>query len=504
MNCPASGEVRTRFAPSPTGELHLGNVHTALFAWLFARRHGGRFVVRFEDTDLERQVPGAEQAILADLRWLGLDWDEGPDGGGPFGPYRQSERAAFYARAAEQLLTEGRAYECFCTPEELTERRASALEAGEPPHYDGRCRHLSPAEASRRRASLAAAGRRPVLRFRLPEGDRELVVEDLIHGPTVFHTRDLDDFVLVRPNGTPLYNFAVVVDDAAMAITHVLRGEEHLPNTPRQLLLFEALGMAVPAFAHLPMLLGPGRRKLSKREQAVSLRQYREEGYLPEALLNYLTLLGWSDPEGRELLTAADLRAGFSLERVSRAGAVFDPEQLTWLNREHLRRLAPGELWARLRPFLERATDPVRGEEADRLRTAVEALRLETTTLAGLAGLLAPFRDPAPEAEPEAARLLEGEAVPAILAATGTALGLLPPEGWQPERLAEALHRLPEALGLAAGKVFRPLRAALTGRASGPELPVTLALLGRDLSLARLDRVLSGGYNQAKGKDRAE
>ncbi|HHW14260.1 MAG TPA: glutamate--tRNA ligase [Firmicutes bacterium] len=488
-----SKRVRTRFAPSPTGRLHLGNVHTALFAWLFARRNGGEFIVRFEDTDAERLVPGAEEEILADLRWLGLDWDEGPDRGGPYGPYRQSERTPLYAQAARRLSESGAAYECFCSPEELAERRAAALARGEPPRYDGRCRNLSPAERERRRAELAAVGRRPALRFRLPEEDREIAVRDLIHGTTVFHTRDLDDFLLVRPNGTPLYNFAVVVDDWSMAITHVLRAEEHLSNTPRQLLLFEALGAEAPVFAHLPMLMGPGRRKLSKREQAVSVREYREEGYLPEALLNFLALLGWSDPEGRELLTKEELLQAFSLDRVGKAGAVFDPEQLAWLNRQHLRGLAPADLWKRLFPFLEPPEGllwPPEESELQRLQNAAAVLREDGSTLSALARALEPyFGGVHPPHEPEADRLLQAKHVPVVLNKASAALAQLSEADWRPELLSAALHRLPAELDLRPGQVFRPLRAALTGRTSGPELPVAVWLLGRPLALARLGAV---------------
>jgi nondiscriminating glutamyl-tRNA synthetase len=483
-------KVRTRFAPSPTGHLHLGNAHTALFGWLFTRQRGGVFLVRFEDTDRERLVPGAEEAILEDLRWLGLDWDEGPDCGGPYAPYRQSERGDQYARAAARLRKAGRAYYCFCGPEELAERRSAALARGEPPRYDGRCRDLSPSETARRAEGLAAAGERPALRFRLPEGDREIVVDDLIHGPTVFHTRDLDDFLLVRPNGTPLYNFAVVVDDWTMAITHVLRAEEHLANTPRQVLLWEALGAPVPSFAHLPMLLGPGHHKLSKREQATALRQYREEGYLPEALLNYLALLGWSDFAGRELLTKDELIEAFSLDRVGRSAAVFDRDRLTWLNRRHLRVLAPDDLWRRLIPLVEPPPGllwPPSGAEQARLQRAAAVLREDCSTLAVLSDQLAPYLGGVcPPREPEAERLLQAENVPVLLTKTAAAVARLPEAEWHPEPLAEVLHRLPAELALPAGSLFRPLRAALTGRTSGPELPVAVSLLGRSLTLARL------------------
>lgn len=500
MESLAAGRVRTRFAPSPTGRLHLGNVHTALFAWLYARRQGGDFVLRFEDTDLEREVHGSEQAILKDLRWLGLDWDEGPDCGGPYGPYRQSDRSAYYAQAAEQLREAGLAYECFCTADELAERRAEALSRGEPPRYDGRCRDLSLAERRRKAEELKALGRRPGLRFRLPAEDREIVVDDVIYGPTRFHTRDLDDFLLVRPSGLPLYNFAVVVDDWTMAISHVIRGEEHLPNTPRQILLFEALGAAVPVFAHVPMLMGPGRRKLSKREQATTLEEYRDQGFLPEALLNYLALLGWSDPAGRELLSRQDLEESFALERVGRSAAVFDPERLGWMNREYLRRLAPDELWARLGPFL-RLPEGVLADEgtSGRLRRVAAALREEAPTLAALGEAVLPYAPTPLGMEREAERLLSAEHVPGVVSRAASRLASLSGAEWRPEVLGEVLHQLPAELGLGVGKVFRPLRAVLTGRTSGPELPVMVSLLGRELTLERLD-----AYNRFKGDDRAE
>lgn len=479
--------VRTRFAPSPTGELHLGNVHTALFAWAYARRAGGSFVVRFEDTDAERLVPGAEEAILGDLRWLGLDWDEGPDRGGPYGPYRQTERLDLYAEAAGRLLAEGRAYHCFCSAEDLARRREEALRRGEPPRYDGRCRDLPAEEVHRRLAALEAAGERPALRFRLPDERRELVVDDLVHGPTAFDLADLDDFLLVRPTGMPLYNFAVVVDDASMAITHVIRAEEHLSNTPRQVLLFEALGAPVPRFAHLPMLLGPGRRKLSKREAATALGQYREAGYLPQAVLNFLALLGWSDPEGREFLSAAELCARFSLDRVGRSAGIFDPERLRWMNREYLRRLTPEALWAALCPFLARRGHLAGDSGEERLRAAAFALREEAGDLVELAELLDPFwPGPSPAPDAEAAKALASEAAGPALRAAGTLLADLAEGEWSRPVLNERLHALPPVLGLGPGKVFRPLRAALTGRTSGPELALVLWLLGRDLALARL------------------
>ncbi|MBE3575202.1 MAG: glutamate--tRNA ligase, partial [Firmicutes bacterium] len=312
--------VRVRFAPSPTGYLHIGNVHTALFSWLFARHNGGRFVLRIEDTDVDRSEARYEAAILDELRWLGLDWDEGVDKGGPYGPYRQSERLELYAQYAQRLLDTGHAYWCYCTREEIEAQRDAALRAGRAPRYNGHCRRLSEAERRRREQ----AGIKPVLRFRVPDTGGDIVVEDLIRGPIRFSLADLDDFVLVRSNGVPLYNLAVTVDDLTMRITHIIRAEEHLSNTPRQILIYQALGEAPPVFAHVSMLLGPDRTKLSKRHGAASISEFRGQGYLPEAILNYLALLGWTPPGGQEILSVPEIIRQFDLGRVSHSPAVFD------------------------------------------------------------------------------------------------------------------------------------------------------------------------------------
>jgi len=337
--------VRVRFAPSPTGHLHVGNARTALFNWLFARRQGGVFVLRIEDTDAERSTAASEQAIYDDLRWLGLDWDEGPGTGGLFGPYRQSERRAMHDEAARALLGSGAAYRCFCSKERLDAEREAQRAAGLPPRYGGRCRDVSPAESARR------AGQEPfAVRFRVA-ADR-VVFTDLIRGAVEFPATQIGDMVLVRADGLPTYNFAVVLDDLGMKITHVIRGEDHVSNTPRQILLYAALGAQPPVFAHVSMVLGPDGAPLSKRHGASSLADFRESGFLPEALLNYLALLGWSPPEGKEILPAREIAALFSLEKVGHAAAMFDMKKLAWLNAHYLREAPAARLLSDCRKAL--------------------------------------------------------------------------------------------------------------------------------------------------------
>ncbi|MFH1651323.1 MAG: glutamate--tRNA ligase, partial [Chloroflexota bacterium] len=345
--------VRTRFAPSPTGFPHVGNIRTALFAWLFARHNGGSFIVRIEDTDTARKVEGAVEAILDGLRWLGLDWDEGPEAGGDCAPYFQSQRLELYREAAERLIATGNAYYCYCSPQRLDEMRREQQQRKHPPGYDRLCRGLSPAECARQ----GEAGITPVVRFKTPLEGRT-TFNDIIWGELSFEHGTLDDFVLLKSDGYPTYHLANIVDDHAMRMTHVIRAEEWLSSVPRHLLLYAALGYTPPQFAHLPMILGPDRSKLSKRHGAVSITEYRDQGYLPETMLNFLALLGWSLDDKTELFSREDLVKHFSLERVSRTAAVFNQEKLSWLNGVYLRNLSVAELTRRALPFLERDLPP--------------------------------------------------------------------------------------------------------------------------------------------------
>ncbi|HKY32151.1 MAG TPA: glutamate--tRNA ligase, partial [Candidatus Polarisedimenticolia bacterium] len=350
--------MRVRFAPSPTGHLHVGNARTALFNWLLARHGGGTFVLRIEDTDAERSTGASEEAILEDLRWLGLDWDEGPCRGGGHGPYRQSERGPVYAQAAARLLEQGAAYRCFCTRQELeADKEAQLLSGAAAPRYAGRCRQIDPAVSQRRAASEPFA-----LRFRVTAPS--VAFDDGVRGRVEFPGAQIGDPVIVRADGTPTYNFAVVVDDAAMAITHVVRGEDHLSNTPRQILIYRALGAAPPAFAHVALVLGPDGKPLSKRHGATSVADFRERGFLPAAMVNCLALLGWSHPDGREVLGLEELAGAFTLQRVGRAASMFDSRKLAWLNAHHLRAMPPERLLAACRRELEQTGYLVPGDAA--------------------------------------------------------------------------------------------------------------------------------------------
>jgi len=343
-------KVRVRFAPSPTGQLHVGNVRTALFNWLFARQKRGAFILRIEDTDVERSETRYETQLLEDLKWLGLDWDEGPDVGGPFPPYRQSDKMDRYRQQAERLVQEGKAYYCFCTDEELERERQQAVAEQRPQHYSGKCRRLDPAEAERRRA----AGEPAAIRLKTP--DHPLKFHDIVRGDVEFPNEVIGDQIIVRSSGMPIYNFVVVVDDADMKITHIIRGDDHISNTPRQVAVYEALGLPLPEFAHLSTILGPDRERLSKRHGATSVANFRDMGILPEALMNYLALLGWAPSGGdREIFPKPELIKEFSLERVTPSPAVFDTEKLHWLNRHYIKQSPPARLHPLGNAFLQRA-----------------------------------------------------------------------------------------------------------------------------------------------------
>jgi len=472
----AERPLRVRFAPSPTGSatssLHVGVARTALFNWLFARRHGGTFVLRIEDTDRERSSAESEDAILRSLRWLGLDWDEGPDRPGDCGSYRQSERLHYYRAAAEGLRAAGKAYPCFCSEERLAAARENARAEGRPPRYDGACAGLDPAEAARRAETEAHT-----LRFRVPE--REVVVKDLIRGEVRFAADTVGDFVLLRAGGLPVYNFACVVDDAAMRISHVLRGEDHLPNSLRQLLLYEALGEAPPAFAHLPMILGEDRSKLSKRHGAVSVEQYRDKGYPPDALVNYLALLGWSPGDGREEMERAEITAAFDLARVGRSASVFDPAKLDWLAGLKIRQAGPDALLPGARRFLPDEDDERR---LLMIRAVIDHLRCASD----LPRELELLRGPPPAPDEDARDWLDRRDLFAALIeslAVGESSG---EDALSADEFKAAVKSAGKALGLRGKALFMPLRAALTGRTQGPELPAIAAILGREEVLRRL------------------
>ncbi|MGA9024526.1 MAG: glutamate--tRNA ligase [Steroidobacteraceae bacterium] len=456
--------VRTRFAPSPTGFLHIGGLRTALFCWLYARRHGGRFILRIEDTDLERSTDEAIQQILDGLEWAGLAHDEGP--------FYQTRRFGRYREVIEAMLQEGSAYRCYCTKEELDQLRAAQLARGEKPRYDGRWRERTDSRP----------GVQPVIRFKNPL-DGEVVVEDVVHGRVVFQNRELDDLIIARSDGSPTYNFCVVVDDMDMDITHVIRGDDHLNNTPRQQNMLEALGRRPPVYAHLPMILGADGAKLSKRHGAVSVLQYRDEGYLPEALLNYLVRLGWSHGD-QEIFSLDEMRRAFDIADVNKSAAAFNADKLSWLNQQHMMRAPLARMIWPLRWQLERAGVEV--EDEVRLEQIVLALRERVKNLKDMAAQ-ALFFFRAPLAYDEKAQ--RKHVTPDVLALWGALAGELAAlQPWTAPALHELLNGLAAANGLALGKLVQPIRLAVCGAVVSPPIDATLALLGREETLSRLAR----------------
>lgn len=473
---------RVRFAPSPTGDLHVGNARTALFNWLFARHTGGRFVLRIEDTDRDRNSDVFEQNILADLKWLNLDWDEGPDKGGPFGPYRQSERLELYGRHLHRLREKGLIYPCFCTEEELEAERASLISRRMTPRYLGKCRDLD----EKTRGRLEAEGRKPAFRFSVGRGVVEF--NDLIRGPMKFDCEAIGDFIIVRSTGVPAYNFAVVVDDHLMEITHVIRGEDHLSNTALQLMLYEAFEYDRPAFAHHALILGKDRKKLAKRHGAVAVREFRTQGFLPEALINYLSLLGGSFADSKEVRTVDEIIRGFSMDRVGKSGAVFDEGKLRWLNSIYIRSDSPENLLARALPFLREAGLEVEGADPAWLRSVLEAIRPNLVTLADIGEYLDIFVEEKFSILPSAASILAGEESARVLAAL---LDVLESVDIEREALYSAvIGEVSKRTGLAGKQLLMPVRAALTGRRKGPELEKIFAILGRDTLVNRLKKLM--------------
>jgi glutamyl-tRNA synthetase len=466
---------RVRFAPAPSGFLHVGGARTALFNWLFARHHGGVFVLRVEDTDADRVTDEAVEVLKRSLRWLGLDWDEGPDTGGPFGPYRQTERFEVYRGAADRLVEGGHAYRCYCTPEELEERRKQALARGEAPGYDGRCRRLTDAE----RAAFEAEGRPWALRFAIPEG-RDVTVDDLVKGPTHFAADALRDFIVVRSDGSPTYLLASGVDDLEMRMTHVIRGEDLLPSTPRQMLMFEALGALPPRYAHLPLILGPDRAKLSKRHGAVAVEWFREHGFLPEALVNYLALLGWSPGENEEILPREELIRRFDLGGVSHHPAIFDVEKLTWMNGHDIRDLSDEDLAVRLVPVL---ADAGIAADVETLRAAAPDVKERLRTLAEAPGLLRFLFTDDLTLDEKAAALVEKAGAEYLREAASRLEAV---DDWTVEEIRKVLDDLQETSGRSKRDALQPIRAAVTGSTVSPPLYESLALLGKERTVARL------------------
>ncbi|MBI5643351.1 MAG: glutamate--tRNA ligase [Deltaproteobacteria bacterium] len=453
--------VRTRFAPSPTGRLHIGNARTALFNRLFARRYNGSFIVRIEDTDIERSTREFEKNILEDLLWLGLDWDEGPDVGGAKGPYRQSERLSIYKSYAARLVDAGLAYNCYCSKERLEEVRKTQLAKGLPPRYDGRCRIMTPSEAP--------AGAAPAIRFRVPE--REIKVIDGVHGELSFETSAFGDFVIVGSDGAASYSFAVVVDDALMEITHVIRGDDHLSNTPRQILLFDALGLRAPSFSHIPLVLGPNKLPLSKRERNASVGELRDDGYLPGAIVNAIARLGWSPEEG--LFGLDDLSSNFALESLSNSPAVFDVERLKSFNREAIKKMDASALFASLGM----------GERDVLFKEAVLEIRANASTISELKDIIDSVTGGIGYDEAALAVLNEPYAKEALRAFSDEAARFDLLDGPAYNKI---IGEVKKKTGEKGPRLFHPIRYALTGKKEGIELVNVLKLVGRIEALKRI------------------
>ena len=462
----ASRPVVTRFAPSPTGMLHIGGVRTALFSWLYARHHGGRFILRIEDTDRERSTDEAVRVILDGMQWLELTADAGP--------YYQTQRFDRYRQVLEQWLAEGKAYRCYCSKDELEAMRAAQMAARQKPRYDGRCRHRT----------APVPGVQPAIRFRNPEAG-EVVVDDQVHGRTVFQNTELDDLIIARSDGTPTYNFCVVVDDYDMGITHVVRGDDHLNNTPRQMNMLYAMGATPPVYAHVPMILGADGAKLSKRHGAVSVLQYQDEGYLPEALLNYLVRLGWSHGD-QEVFTREEMIAAFDLKNVGKAASAFNPDKLLWLNQQHMMKAPVARLAAGLKDQLARLG--IDCQDQALLEGVCEAQRERARTLKEMAANSVFFFRDVDAYEPKAAaKNLTAAAVP-LLESLQSQLEAL--TDWRAPAIHDAISVVASASGAGLGKVAQPLRVAVSGGGVSPPIDATVALLGRERTLARLTRAL--------------
>ncbi|MBB3909061.1 glutamate--tRNA ligase [Anoxybacillus rupiensis] len=484
-----SQEVRVRYAPSPTGHLHIGGARTALFNYLFARHHNGKFIVRIEDTDIERNVPGGEQSQLENLKWLGIDYDESVDKDGGYGPYRQTERLDIYRQYANELLEKGYAYKCFCTPEELEQEREAQKAAGiAAPQYSGKCRHLTPEQVQQ----LEAEGKPYTLRIKVPEG-KVYEFEDMVRGKVVFESKDIGDWVIVKANGIPTYNFAVVIDDYLMKITHVFRGEEHLSNTPKQLMIYEYLGWEPPRYGHMTLIVNEQRKKLSKRDESIIqfVSQYKELGYLPEAMFNFFALLGWS-PEGEEeLFTKEELIRIFDVSRLSKSPSMFDKQKLTWMNNQYIKKLDLDRLVELSLPHLIKAgclPAQMTGEQREWARQLIALYQEQMSYGAEIVELSKLFFKEDVEYDEEARAVLVEEQVPAVLKAFLEAVKNL--ETLDAESIKAAIKAVQKTTGQKGKKLFMPIRVATTGQTHGPELPLAIQLLGKEKVIQRLEKLI--------------
>lgn len=484
-----SEEIRVRFAPSPTGHLHIGGARSALFNYLFARHHGGSFIVRIEDTDQSRNVDTATEKLMESLKWLGLDWDESVDKEGEYGPYKSMDRLDIYQKYVDQLLEEGKAYHDYMTTEELEKERDEQRERGETPMYSGRDRHLT----DEQKKAYEAKGLKPVVRFLVPK-DQQIVVHDAVRGEVTFDSNGIGDFVIVRQDGIPTYNFAVTIDDYLMKISHVIRGEEHLSNTPSQVLIYEALGVQAPTFGHASLILNADHKKMSKRDESIIqfVEQYRELGYLPEAIVNFIALLGWSPGGEQEILSLKELEEQFELDRVIRAPAVFDTQKLEWMNNQYMKEADEDRVvWLAL-PHLKKAGRLPENMTESQRAWAYDLIVLHQEKMsygAQIVELTELFFREQIDYNEEAQAIIDEEQVPEVMASFREKLQAL--QTWEPEDIKKSLKEVQKETGHKGKKLFMPVRVAVTGQMHGPDLPKTIILLGKDLVIKRLDQLLA-------------
>ncbi|KXI31065.1 glutamate--tRNA ligase [Bacillus sp. P003] len=480
-------EVRVRYAPSPTGHLHIGNARTALFNYLFARSQGGKFIIRIEDTDQKRNVEGGEESQLRHLKWLGIDWDESIDKDGGYGPYRQSERNDIYKKYYDELLEKDLAYKCYCTAEELEAEREAQIARSEMPRYSGKCSHLSKEEEDK----LIAEGREPSIRFRVPKGEI-IKFDDMVKGDISFETDGIGDFVIVKKDGTPTYNFAVAVDDHLMKMTHVLRGEDHISNTPKQIIIFHAFGWDVPLFGHMTLIVNENRKKLSKRDESIIqfIEQYKNLGYLPEALFNFIALLGWSPVGEEELFTKEQFIDIFDVNRLSKSPALFDMHKLKWVNNQYVKALDLDQVVALTLPHLQKAgkvSEQLTEEENTWVRKLISLYHEQLSYGAEIVELTELFFKEQIEYNQEAKEVLAEEQVPEVMASFAGQLEQL--ESFTPDEIKAAIKAVQKETGHKGKKLFMPIRVAVTGQTHGPELPQSIELLGKETVLNRIKQI---------------
>ncbi|MBM7704989.1 glutamate--tRNA ligase [Metabacillus iocasae] len=484
-----SNEVRVRYAPSPTGHLHIGNARTALFNYLFARNQNGKFIIRIEDTDQKRNIEGGEESQLKYLKWLGIEWDESIDEGGEYGPYRQSERTEIYKKHTDELLEKGLAYYCYCTEEELEKEREEQSANGQMPRYSGKCRNLT----AEQRAELEAEGRQPSIRFRVPSG-KVYKFDDMVKGEVSFESDGIGDFVIVKKDGTPTYNYAVAVDDHLMKMTHILRGDDHISNTPKQLMIYEAFGWEVPLFGHMTLIVNENRKKLSKRDESIIqfIEQYEELGYLPGALFNFIALLGWSPVGEEEIFSKEQFIEMFDTARLSKSPAVFDTSKLRWMNNQYMKELDLDKVVELSLPHLVKAGRVEANMDAEKAQWTRDVIALYQEQMsfgAEIVELTEMFFKTEIDYNREARSVLEEEQVPEVLKSFAEQVKGL--EAFSAADVKAAVKAVQKETGQKGKKLFMPIRVATTGQTHGPELPQAISLLGKETVLARIERIIS-------------